>query len=266
MISVIMATYNNANLICIALESINKQSLDDVELIVCDDCSTDGTWELLQQVKEKFNISILLRNPINKGLAYSLNRCIQYSHGDYIARMDADDWCECNRLEKELVFLKNHKEYDLVGTLCMFVYDDDKKYKFKKPEIPDKSILPLKNPFIHPTIMIRRYALDKLGGYTVSTHTRRCEDLDLWYRFFELGLKGYNIQEYLYYKKQSIDNYKKRTVKDSINIFFTHINGIKRLNMKWYKYLLAIKPILSSIIPNRIMILYHRTIFGQIKG
>ena len=179
--------------------------------------------------------------------------------------MDADDWCKPERLEKQLNFLKSHEEYDLVGTLCMFVYDDGTEYKFKKPEIPTKDILPLTNPFIHPTNMIRRTAIDKLGGYTVSKHTLRCEDLDLWYRFFYLDMKGYNIQEYLYYKRQGIKNYKQRKFKNAIDIFLVHINGIKLLDLKWYKYFLALKPVLSSIIPKKMMILYHKVIFNKNK-
>lgn len=255
-----MGVYNAVDSICNSLDSIKKQSFKNIELIVCDDCSTDGSWELLKKIKDEYRINVLLRNESNCGLAYSLNRCIRHSNGEYIARMDADDWCKPERLEKQLNFLKSHEEYDLVGTLCMFVYDDGTEYKFKKPEIPTKDILPITNPFIHPTILIRRTSIDKLDGYTVSKHTLRCEDLDLWYRFFYLDMKGYNIQEYLYYKRQGIKSYKQRKFKNAIDIFRVHINGIKLLKMQWYRYLFALKPICSSIVPKHIMMLYHKLI------
>lgn len=261
MISVIMGVFNAVDTIRKSLESIKEQTVRDIELIVCDDCSTDGTWELLQTIKDEYRINVLLRNEVNCGLAYSLNRCIEYSHGEFIARMDADDWCKPERLEKQLNFLRNHEEYDLVGTLCMFVYDDGTEHRFEKPEIPTKDILPLTNPFIHPTILIRRTSMDKLGWYTVSKHTLRCEDLDLWYRFFYLRMNGYNIQEFLYYKKQGLDNYKKRKIKYGIDIFVVHVKGIKLLNMKWYKYILAFKPIFSSMVSKRMMMFYHKLIY-----
>lgn len=265
LISVIMGVYNAADTVCISLAAIKQQSINDIELIVCDDCSTDGTWEILTSAKREFNISVLLRNEVNKGLAYSLNRCIEHSHGEFIARMDADDWCEPERLEKQMIFLNEHNDFDLVGTQCLFVDDDGKKYEFKKPVIPDANVLPLSNPFVHPTVMIRRSSFDKLGGYTVSKKTRRCEDLELWYRFFYLGFKGYNLQEYLYYKKRGKDSYRRRKFRYGIDMFIIHIRGMRKLHMKWYKYFLALKPIISSMVPRRVMILYHKIVFTQMK-
>ena len=264
MISVIMGVYNEVDSILTALDSLKHQTIKDIELVVCDDCSTDGSWELLQTIKDEYRINVLLRNEVNCGLAYSLNRCIKHSSGEYIARMDADDWCISERLEKQLTFLIKHTEFDLVGTQCILVDNYGNKYQFNKPETPNMDILPLTNPFIHPTIMARRYVFELLGGYTVSKRTKCCEDLELWYRFFELNLKGYNIQEYLYYKNRNKKKRKIDRIKIGFDIFFVNIYGMKKLDMKWYKYFFAIKPILTALIPQKIMWLYRKCVFRKI--
>lgn len=262
-ISILMGVYNAESSVESAVLSIEQQTVTDFEFLICDDGSTDGTWNLLCCLSDQFENIVLLRNEYHKGLAYSLNRCIEVSRGTYFARMDADDTCLPDRFEQQLKFLEAHPEFDLVGTQCIFVYDDGKKYFFDKPEYPTADVLPLKTPFVHPTVMFRRRVFEKLGGYNVSEQTMRCEDLELWYRFFNAGLKGYNLQSYLYNKRQGKVNYQQRTFRYGFDIFKVHISGMKMLHMKWYRYLLAVKPIISSIVPKRIMMIYHKIILGE---
>ena len=84
-----MATYNCADTLARALDSILAQTFTDWEFVICDDCSTDGTYSILLNYQRnhpgKFRI---LKNDQNSKLAFSLNRCLGEASGEFIARMD----------------------------------------------------------------------------------------------------------------------------------------------------------------------------------
>lgn len=110
-----MGVYNAAETLSAAIESVLAQTFEDWEMIICDDCSTDNTQEVVSRYTNKFPQIKLIRNETNKRLAYSLNYCLEYAQGEYIARMDADDMCLPNRLKKQVEFLDSHPEYQVVG-------------------------------------------------------------------------------------------------------------------------------------------------------
>ncbi|MCD7729725.1 MAG: glycosyltransferase, partial [Clostridia bacterium] len=114
MISVIMGAYNAETTILRAIDSILYGNYRDIELIVTDDGSSDGTLGILQKIAEADSRCIVLHNEKKEGLAASLNKCLAIAGGEYIARMAADDCSHPDRLEKELVFLESHPEYAFV--------------------------------------------------------------------------------------------------------------------------------------------------------
>lgn len=260
-ISVLMGVYNAENSIYKAVRTIEEQTETDIEFVICDDASTDRTYAILQKMAEKYPNIILLRNEVNQGLAYALNRCLLNSHGSFIARMDSDDQCKPERFAVQKKFLLEHPEYDLVGSEMILVDEFGKKTYSKARRIPTAEVFPKNVPFYHPTVLMHRYVLEKLGGYSVERYTRRCEDLELWYRFFHTGFKGYNLPDYLYIKAQGIDDYKKRKVKHGWEMFYIHLRGLRLIKAPAYKYLLSIKPVISASIPKRVMKAYHDYIF-----
>jgi len=256
-----MAVYNEEDSITRAVKSVEEQTINDIEFIICDDASTDNTYSILLDLASRYSNIILIHNNKNMGLAYSLNKCIKLSHGEYLARMDADDISMPERIERQLSFLQHHSEYDLVG--CQYIMFEEKTdllYSHKEI-IPTEKVLPVDVPFAHPTVLIRYSSMERLGGYLVSQHTRYCEDLELWYRFFALGMKGYNLNEYLYLKKQDTADYKKKTLRDGFDIFLINIYGLKLIRAKWFRFLLACKPLISVIVPNNFIIQYHKKKF-----
>lgn len=262
-ISVLMGVFNAETIVKKAVMTIEDQTERNIEFIICDDGSADNTYAILLELQKKYPNIILLRNERNRGLAFSLNRCFKASTGEYIARMDVDDLCKPERFVVQKAFLDNHPEYDLVGS-AMIMLDDDKNQTFlKMVKIPDKSILPMSVPFAHPTVLMRRNVLERLGGYSVEKYTRRCEDLELWYRFFEKNMKGYNLPDYLYIKNQGLEDYKRRKVIHGVEMFQIHIRGLKLLKAPWYSYLLSIKPIISAMVPKKIMMRYHAFVFRK---
>ena len=138
-ISIIMSVYNSADTLSEAIDSIIEQTYGDWEFIICDDCSTDSTPDILEKYRlqnpDKF---ILLHNDKNMRLSYSLNRCLEKATGTYIARMDADDRSDPARFERQLSFLKEHPDIDLVGTAMRRFNESGLADSVVKPEFVDK--------------------------------------------------------------------------------------------------------------------------------
>ena len=258
-ISVIMGVYNelNKDILMEAVNSILHQTFEDFEFIIYDDGSCPEAATLLREVAGLDERIKLIGQDENHGLAFSLNACIDEAKGKYIARMDADDICFPDRLSKQVKFLDQHKEYAVVGG-GIIPYDDSGEHKARiGKEIPEVRDMIKDVPFYHPTIMMRKSVYKKLNGYTVSERTIRGRDLDLWFRFFSKGFKGYNLQEPVLKYHQSMSDYKKIGMKVSINIAKTRLIGFKINRFPIWLYPFAIKPIITELIPKRIMYIYH---------
>lgn len=258
LVSVIMGAYNCENTVERAIESIIYQTYSNWEFLICDDCSTDHTFKILKEIELKDSRIKVLHNKKNRRLAYSLNHCLKYAHGKYIARMDADDISLPLRFEEQVSFLEGHPQYGVVG--CSRIIFDKTGERYIRPsiEFPDKRILLKDTPFAHPTIMMRKEIYDDLNGYTVSNKTMRAEDLDLWFRFYAAGYQGYNIQEPLYKYQESIDDYKKRSLIAGIQTARVFLDGYQKLDFSKISYIMAIKPIIAALLPNMIMQQIHK--------
>ena len=112
-VSVIMGIYNTESKLADSIESILQQTYSDWELIMCDDGSTDRTYEIAKKYSDKYENIYLLKNNKNMGLAYSLNKCLKYASGKYIARSDADDINLPNRFKVQVEFLEKNPQYQL---------------------------------------------------------------------------------------------------------------------------------------------------------
>ncbi len=257
-VSIIMGIYNCQNTLNEAIQSILSQTYQNWEFIICDDCSTDNTYEIAERYAELYPDKItLIRNSENLKLASTLNKCLKIVTGHYIARMDGDDISLPQRLEKQVEFLNDHREYDLVGTqMISFDESGDVGVKFIS-EKPNKYHLGLTTPFAHATIMARKYVYDRLNGYRIAKEIRRCEDVDLWFRFFYEGFTGYNLQIPLYKVRETVDDFKRRSFThgvDTVKICFT---GYKMLNYPKRYYLFLLKPLIVSLMPAVMMKRLH---------
>ena len=195
-VSVIMAAFNEERLIDKAIKSIINQSFNDWELIVVDDGSTDRTVDIIKSFAKNDNRIVLVKNDINKGLAESLNIGIEISRGDYIARMDADDESLPKRLEMQLEFMIENTEVDILGTGA--VYIDINNNILDQIIMPENhcdivSVMMKCSPFIHPSIMMKKKIINKIGMY--NKDIKRAEDYDLWFRARRHSAKFHNLPE-----------------------------------------------------------------------
>lgn len=265
-VSVIMATYNCEDTIKEAIDSILNQTYKNIELVICDDCSTDNTYNILLEYKDKYPEKIvLIKNEVNSKLPYSLNRCLEQATGEYIARMDGDDISLPERLEKQVDFLENNPQYMACGT-DMMRFDETGDYSYYHSVVnPNKYTLLKETPFCHATIMMRADVYKKLK-YIVSNRTVRVEDIDLWFRFFSKGYEGNNIHEPLYKVREDQDYIKRKNLNSTLNHVETNKIGFKLLGYSKNKYYLAYLPMVSYFIPRKLKLWRRELINKNIKS
>jgi len=263
-ISVIMGAYNCANekeALTKSIDSILNQTFSDIELIVCEDGSTDDTYRVLNEICVKDMRISLIRNEVNKGLAYSLNHCLMYAKGEYVARQDADDYSDLARLETEYEYLETNPGYAFVSSNIKFFSDEVNENEIIKIERPQKGDFLLGSPFVHPSTMFRKSCLEAVNGYRAIKITRRCEDYDLFMRIYAAGMKGYNIQKPLHFFKFTEKEYLRRRkynyyLEESIVRFCGfHKMGIL-FSLKGFLY--ALKPAVVGLIPSKYVYIIHK--------
>ncbi|MFS0655146.1 glycosyltransferase family 2 protein [Bacillus sp. 179-C3.3 HS] len=257
-VSVIMGVYNCQDTVEESIESIIQQTYSYWELIICDDASTDGTYEKVLHYATRYPDQIrLIRNKENQRLAASLNRCLAEAKGEFIARQDGDDLSVSTRLAKQVEFLETHPEYAVVGT-AMTIFDDagTKGVRALASE-PTRKVMARGTPFCHGTIMMKASAYKALNGYRSVKATRRMEDIDLWIRFFENGLKGFNLQESLYFVREDEAAFQRRKFRYSMDNAWLVFNACWRLKLSPLDYLFTFKPMIRACMSPKIMKFYH---------
>lgn len=258
LISVLMGIYNCAGTLEEAVESILNQTYDNWELIMCDDCSTDNTLEVAKRIALKDKRICVIGNDTNRTLAPTLNYCLQFARGNYIARMDGDDICSSDRFEKELIFLEKHPEYAVVSCQ-MNLYDSEGIYRvINYKEMPIKKNLVHNSSFCHAGCMMRTNVLKELGGYSEAKTCKRVEDYDLWVRMYASGYKGYNLQEPLYSMRDDRNAVRRRTFSNRLNESRVKILACKELELGLAQYRYAIIPIVKALIPTVFYRFFHR--------
>lgn len=196
-VTVLMAVYNGECYLQETIVSILTQTFDDFEFLIINDGSTDSTREIILSYN---NPRIrLVDNEQNLGLARSLNKGLKLAEGEFIARQDADDVSEPERLAKQVAFLETHPELALVGTQY-------KEIDAQGKSISDGANLPCDYtqirwhllfycPFVHGAVMLRKLAvLEKIGFYNEAFSYSM--DYELWLRIAR-RLPVANIDEYL---------------------------------------------------------------------
>lgn len=263
-VSVIMGIYNCEDTLGEAIQSILNQTFVDWNMVMCDDGSSDKTCEIAEwYVKSYPGKFILLRNQMNQGLNFTLNKCLQTVDGEYVARMDGDDISLPTRFEEEVTFLDNHPEYAIVSTPMIF-FDENGDWKTGTAiEVPQLSDFVFHPPFhCHAPCMIRREAYLAVGGYTVDKRLLRYEDCNLWYKLYASGYKGYNLQKPLYKMRDDRDAYARRTISSRMRAVYVQWTGFRMIHMpiKYYPFLLVelVKSIVVSIMSQRIYMKFHR--------
>lgn len=263
-ISIIMGIYNCGKTLDEALKSILDQTYTDWEIVMCDDGSSDNTLEIAEKYQANYPEKVIvLKNEQNMGLNATLNKCLKATKGEYIARQDGDDISLPDRFMKEVQFLDKHKEFAFVSTYMSFFDDTGIWGEWKTPKIPTRMDFFKQSPcFCHAPCMIRKEAFIAVGGYTVEDKFLRCEDINLWYKLYADGYKGYNIQQPLYMMRDDRNAYSRRTIKNRMNIIRTELDGMKRLKCRGFEYCYflkkAVKHLALAVMPEAVYMKLHK--------
>jgi glycosyltransferase involved in cell wall biosynthesis len=181
-VSVVLPLYNCTAYVGEAIESILAQTYADFELIVIDDGSTDETPRIAQGYRDP-RLRFLAQE--NRGLAATLNRGIGLARGRYVARQDQDDVSRPERFQRQVAFLDAHARCALVGTWADIWAGGaatGRTHRHPEGNAELQYELLLDNPFVHSSVMLRRDALDAVGGYSTDPARQPPEDFELWSR------------------------------------------------------------------------------------
>lgn len=192
-VSVIMAVYNAESYLQEAIDSVLEQSYADFEFIIINDGSTDKCSRILHTYDDE-RIRLVERE--NRGLATSLNEAIGISRGRYIARMDHDDICLPERLERQLDYMEKNPEVGILGAQAYLIDEAGNRIGATCHPVSEKAIrrcLEFVCPMTHPTYFVRKEVYRQVDGY----RNIRIEDYDFLLRALENGVVIRNLQDKL---------------------------------------------------------------------
>lgn len=206
LVSVVMTAYNTENYIEEAILSILNQTYTNFEFIIINDGSTDRTLDIIMRyAKKDSRIMVITRK--NIGLAQSLNDGVRIARGDYIARMDSDDVCVAERLEKQVNYLNQHPDIFMLGSNYYIIYNNNlseeciKKYRGSQKRGQDKIdetniflSISESQKFMHASVMVKKEFFEIAGLYK----DYMSEDIEITFRAAAKGLRIAKLEEELY--------------------------------------------------------------------
>ena len=233
-----------------AMRSMLDQTVDDFELLMLDDGSSDNTYDIMMGVQDS-RVKIL-RNAEGLGIARSLNRLMAQCQGRYWAHMDADDICTPQRLEKQLQIMQANHDVGLCGGHCMILYPTSIGYLSKMPvdfeEI--KSSLLFMNPILHPFVMFNGDIFSQLGIQYAEKMVCAL-DYELYLRIF------------LRHPQVAFAN-----VDDVVGVYRRHegqISTARRAEQAQYAFRAQMQIFQAlGIAPSNKLILYHLHLYGGV--
>lgn len=190
-VSVIVASYNHASFIGEAIASALGQRYQDLEVVVTDDGSNDGTTDVVRGIADpRVRLEVF---PENRGACVAMNRCIERSRGELIAVLNSDDAFEPDKLAQQVALLDARPDLGAVFARPLFVDErggafDDATHKDSRVfDVENRSraewlrhFFYLGNALCHPTLLIRRACYEAVGRY--DPRLAQVPDLDMWIR------------------------------------------------------------------------------------
>jgi teichuronic acid biosynthesis glycosyltransferase TuaG len=196
MVSIIVPVYNAANYIEKTIEMVGAQTYKDWELILVDDCSKDGSAELIEKIIAKQGKRIrLIRKSVNEGAAAARNSGIDASSGRYIAFLDADDVWMPQKLEKQIAFMEEH---DAAFSFHAYEFGDEQANptgKVVKVPLELNYRKALSRTIIFTTTVM--FDTEKIDIEMIHMSQVPSEDTATWWRILKSGYVAYGLDENL---------------------------------------------------------------------
>jgi len=221
-VSILMPVYNASLYVESSIQAILNQTYTNLELLICDDCSTDNTFDILNKITDPRVKTF--RNKVNKGYLLTCNFLAEKATGEFLTFQDADDLADINRIELLLDSLKK-KSLDLVGSNVNYISQqgDIIGRSFYDLEISNSILLNEPLPFCGSSVLCKRDVYDAIGLYDEAFNRIGAEDYDWIYRA-SLQFKIGNVEEPLYSYRmhaESVSNLTSLSI--STQLFSEHI-------------------------------------------
>lgn len=195
LVSILIPAYNHENFVDDIMQSILDQTYDNLEVLITDDCSVDGTYETISQWGERLESKCqrvqIFRNEKNKGIVKTLNDMLQFCVGEYIKVIASDDFFMPDAIEKLVLFLESNPQYGLVFANGIIGDKNThyplagvkslKTYYTEKPKLEENVVEQMycKYFLFSPSIMYTRRAYQQVGSY----------DEDIWFEDWDYYLR-----------------------------------------------------------------------------
>lgn len=232
-VSIIMPCCNSEKYLDKAIKSVIDQTYRNYELIIIDDNSTDNTEKIINKWLEKdFRIRFYKKNPEDKGIATSMNKGIELAQGEYITRMDSDDIIIPEKIESQVKFLDNNKEYGVCSTNIAMLDKLGNVYNlnvYPEQTVPSEWTFLWTNPIPNAPCMYRT-SLIKENNIKFS-NLKTAEDYD-FLRKLITKTKVYMINEPLYYYRKIQESAYNSNIEET---FKTSLD----ICTKYYQYVIA---------------------------
>lgn len=223
-LSVVMPVYNAEEYVEECITSVLDQSFQNFEFVIVDDCSSDGTWSIIQEYEENDTRIKAFRNQQNLGVVKTRNKAFSKACGssEYVAIMDSDDVCLPERLERQVSFLERHEDHGVVGGNTVIINERGERIGHRAYPETNRDVqreLVFRSPFAQPAVMLRRSILRRVGEY--NEEYERAQDYELWFRVLSIS-KGANLQgdvlKYRVSESQGKSTALKETLRNTLKI------------------------------------------------
>ena len=236
-VSVIMPSYNSAQYITEAIESILNQTFTDFEFIIINDGSTDDTAKIIKEYANKDHRIKFINHKKNKGFIGCLNECLDIASGEYIAKMDSDDISLPQRLEKQVKYLDEHPSVGMVG--CGYRAFDHADFEYINPAYV--GYIDLIKGCATTVVLFRKSIID-VFNLRFNPDFYCAEDYDFYSRFIRYA-DIHNLQEVLYLYRWHGENTsikKNKIQQDNSDVVRQNILNIMSVNTMIQKYVLNV--------------------------
>lgn len=193
LVSIIIPVYNASETIENTVKSVLNQSYTNFEMIIIDDCSTDNSFEIVDELSKRDSRIILHRNKNNLGVAKTRNFGITIAKGEFISFLDSDDIWKSSKLEKQLEYIKQKNADICYSSYEMINNNETSRILRVVPEEINYKNLLKENVICCSTAIVKTDLLKKYPFETQFFH----EDFVLWLKLLKRGFKAIGIQESL---------------------------------------------------------------------
>lgn len=227
-VSVVIPTYNRAEDLQRALQSVREQTYINWEVIVVDNYSTDNTDDIIGMLEDSRIFLYKIRN--NGVIAASRNLGIQKASGEFIALLDSDDWWAKEKLEKSVAAIQSGA--DIVYHDLWMVTEGKRKYRkvgsWPLTQPVYDALLMNGNPVINSSVVVRKKILEEIGGISENPKLIAAEDFDCWLRIALVTDRFSFLPEVLGYYWQGTGN------TSNYQLSVTHLTALTEMYIKPY--------------------------------